>query len=47
MFVSLLAFFLILILHPNLKVAAIIAEGHELGASSPVVYVSGEEVRVN
>lgn len=28
------------------KIAAIIAEGHETGAPSPVVYVSGEEVGV-
>ena len=35
------------ILHLKLKIAAIIAEGHDIDRSSPVVYVSGEEVSVS
>ena len=34
-------------LNLNWKIAAIIAEGHDIGGSSPVVYVSGEEVSVS
>lgn len=34
------------ILHLNWKIAAIIAEGRDISGSSPVVYVSGEEVSV-
>ena len=34
------------ILRLNWKMAAIIAEGRDLGDSAPVVYVSGEEVSI-